>query len=208
MSAEPPCPLCGEPLYAWVALPKSAAEATVGLPRRDVEERVLGRCENCGTALEREVEVDLESEWEAIRVADERRVAAPNRASLQAALGLEGWTAISASPGNLLLTPRGLELLAQRTGHGIEAVRTPLSGKAQAWMWQTLLNGLTFHPNFFRDVRAGRLGPSNARSKPAFVADAIVTILGGPLTLLVSLPLELLATLFRRGGELSARAPG
>ncbi len=73
-------------------------------------------------------------------------------------------------------------------------------------MWQTLLNGLTFHANFAREVRAGRLRPSNARSRPRFVADLVVTVLGAPLVLLVSAPLELGAALFRRGGELSATA--
>ena len=62
-------------------------------------------------------------------------------------------------------------------------------------MWQTLLNGLTFHPNFAREVRAGRLRPANARSRGAFVADTVVTVLAGPLALLVSAPLELIASL-------------
>jgi hypothetical protein len=71
-------------------------------------------------------------------------------------------------------------------------------------MWQTLLNGLTFHPNFAREVRAGRLRPAGARSRFAFAVDSVVTVLGAPLIALVSVPLELIAALARRGGEIRA----
>ena len=73
-------------------------------------------------------------------------------------------------------------------------------------MWQTLLNGLTFHVDFAREVRAGRLRPASARSRTRFAIDAIVTVLGAPLVLLVSAPLELGAALAGRGGELVATA--
>ena len=84
----------------------------------------------------------------------------PNRGSLQAAIGVEGWAAMPLARGRLLLTPKSLTLLAERTGHEVDAVRTPVTARAQGWMWQTLLNGLTFHPNFAREVRAGRLRPA------------------------------------------------
>jgi hypothetical protein len=74
----------------------------------------------------------------------------------------------------------------------------------QGWMWQTLLNGLTFHPNFAREVRAGRLRPANARSRIAFAVDCMVTVLAAPLVLLASVPMELGAALARRGGEIVA----
>lgn len=199
---EPPCPLCSQPLYAWIVLPARAAEASVGLPLESESERVLGRCENCGAALERGREIELAAEW--AMIADGDRVAAPNRASLQAAIGVEGWAAMPLVRGQLLLTPASLALLAERTGHEVEAVRTPVGKRPQAWMWQTLLNGLTFHPNFAREVRAGRLRPSSARSRTAFALDTVVTILGAPLVALISVPLELAAALARRGGEMSA----
>ena len=72
-------------------------------------------------------------------------------------------------------------------------------------MWQTLLNGLTFHPNFAREVRAGRLRPATARSRLTFTLDSVVTVLGGSLIALLSIPLELVASLLRRGGELRTR---
>lgn len=203
------CPLCREPLYPWIALPPAPGEASVGMPLEPDSgpERVLDRCQTCGVALERGREVDVEAEW----VAVDRRAASadgsfslPNRASLQATIGAEGWTAIDDSPGDLILTPRSLELLAQRTGHRIGAVRTPICGRAQLWMWRTLLNGLTFHPNFEREARAGRLRASSARGRLRYAADALVTVLAAPLVLLASAPLELAAALAKRGGLMVA----
>ena len=132
---------------------------------------MIDRCENCGVALGRGREIDPVAEWEAICRPGEdgtRAIAIPDRASLQAAIGVEGWAAIELSPGHLLLTRTSLELLAQRNGHRLETCSWPAWGRNQAWMWQTLLNGLTFHPNFAREVRAGRLRPANARSRFAF----------------------------------------
>ena len=186
-----PCPLCGEPLYGWIV---------VAPPGGD--ERVLVRCENCGAVLDRGAEVDLAAEWAAVRAGDAAWV--PNRGSLQATIGLDGWAALNLAPGRLLMTKRSLELLAQRNGSGLDSVRTPQSRRSQAWMWQTLLNGLTFHPNFARELRAGRLAPSTAISRPRFFVDLVVTVLGAPLVALVSVPLEAVAALLGRGGELEA----
>ncbi len=210
MTETNPCPLCDRPLFGWIALPPANADASIGMPLGESAEgeRVIDRCESCGVALERDSDVDLTAEWEAVRaVAAGGRgaVSIPNRGSLQAAIGVEGWAAIELSPGRLLLTPRSLELLAERNGQALEPVRSPFWGRPQAWMWQTLLNGLTFHPNFAREVRARRLRPSNARSRLAFAVDSVVTVLGAPLVALVSVPLELVAALVRRGGEMRAQ---
>ena len=203
------CPLCGQPLYGWIALPPASAEASVGMPLEREDERVVVRCESCGVALERDLEVDLAREWGAIERSEENppgSIAVPNRASLQAWIGVGGWAAVERSAGRLMLTPRSLELLAERNDRSIERIRYPLWGRSQGWMWQTMLNGLTFHPNFFGQVRAGRLRPANARSKPAFYLDAMVTTLGAPLVAIASIPLELIAALARRGGEIVAIA--
>jgi hypothetical protein len=207
--AEPgPCPLCGEQLYGWIALP--TGPATVGVPVDEEElARIIDRCENCGVALERRRAVDLADEWEAVCRPGEpgkREITIPNRTSLQAWIGEVGWAAIDRYPGRLIHTPASLELLAEHNGHRLGALRWPVWGRNQPWMWQTLLNGLTFHPNFARELRAGRLRPGNARSRLRFGVDLVVTVLGAPLVLLVSAPLELGATLARRGGELAATA--
>ncbi len=209
MSAPGSCPLCGQPLYGWISLPATGGRTGIGMPvEPGSPERVIDRCEECGLALERGLEVDLEAEWAAVCHAREdgsRAVSIPNRASLQAAIGVEGWAGIDLYPGSLLLTPRSLELLASRNGDTLEPIAWPPVGRTQAWMLGTLLNGLTFHTNFAREVRAGRLRPASARSRFAFFADALVTVLGAPLVALASFPLELVAALARRGGEMFAR---
>jgi hypothetical protein len=197
------CPLCGGALYGWLTLPDAAARATVGRPV-DAAGPVLERCENCGLGVERgDEEIDLEAEAAAL-AAGQAELAAPNRASVQAAIGGEGWAAIDVRRGRLFLTPDSLRLLCERTGRGKARVGCRRFGRNQGWMWQTLMNGLTFHPNFAREVRAGRLRPSTARGPLAFAVDCVVTVLAAPLVLLASVPLELAAALVGRGGELVA----
>jgi len=210
VTASNPCPLCGQPLFGWIALPPESAEASIGMPlaETDAAERVIDRCESCGVAVEHGLDVDLAAEWDAVQAPGGNgrpAIAVPNRASVQAAIGVQGWAAIELSPGRLLLTPRSLALLARRNGARLEPLRWPLWGRGQAWMWQTLLNGLTFHPNFAREVRAGRLRAANARGRLPFALDSVVTVLGAPLIALLSIPLELVAALLRRGGELRTR---
>jgi hypothetical protein len=203
------CPLCGSPLYGWLALPSPKSKPTVGRPVDDDEGAVVfQRCENCGLGVEGDRPAGLELERLPLAITGEgedARVTAPNRASWQAALGGEGWAGLDQRGGRLVLTPRALELLAERTGLELTSpVRCTRFGRNQAWMWQTLVNGLTFHPNFAREVRAGRLRPHNARNRAAFVIDAVVTVLAAPLVALGSVPLELVATLVGRGGEIVA----
>ena len=209
------CPLCGSPLYGWLTLPDPAAGATVGLPvdlsdpRDAAGVRILDRCESCGAGVERSQEaVDLETEARGLTVTLEdgsEVLVAPNRASWQATIGGEGWAAIDLRAGRLLLSPGSMRLLGERTGRQLNEVRCTRFGRNQAWMWQTLLNGLTFHPNFAREVRAGRLRSGGGRGRLAFAVDCVVTALAAPLVLLASVPLELLAALTGRGGELVGR---
>jgi hypothetical protein len=187
-----------------VALPAHAERASVGVPV--ASERVLERCENCGVAVEQGGAVDLDAEWRAVCPSGAGEIALPNRASLQAAIGVEGWAGFDLAPGGLLLTPASLELLAERNGMALDSVRTPVSRPGQAWMWQTLLNGLTFHNNFAREVRAGRVRPGSGRGRLSFAVDCVVTLLAAPLVALVSVPLELAAVVVRRGGEMVGTA--
>jgi hypothetical protein len=202
--ADPACPLCGGALYGWLTLPDATARATVGRPV-DSAGAVLERCERCGAGVERGAEgVDLEAEAAALEVPGRSAMAAPNRGSVQAAIGGEGWSAIDERAGHLLLTPESMRRLCERTGRRSAGVRSRRAGRNQRWMWQTLMNGLTFHPNFAREVRAGRLRPSSARGPLTFGIDCVVTVLAAPLVLLISVPLELAAALAGRGGELVA----
>jgi len=211
--AEKACPLCGSPLYGWLTLPDPRSRPTVGRPVANAAGgRVLDRCEECGAGVEEaDRPVDLEQELRALEGTLEdgtRAVLAANRRSWQASLGGEGWAAIDSRPGRLLLTAPALQLLARHAGAELGEVRFPPLGPNQRWMWQTLLNGLTFHPNFAREVRAGRLRPGTARSRFAFLADCIATVLAAPLVALVSIPAELLAVLSRRGGLIQAPLRG
>jgi hypothetical protein len=72
-------------------------------------------------------------------------------------------------------------------------------------MWQTLMNAFTFHPNFAREVLAGRLRPRGGLDRLKFAVDVLVSVLAAPLVALASVPLEAFAALVRRGGEMRAR---
>ena len=73
-------------------------------------------------------------------------------------------------------------------------------------MWQTILNSFTFNENFAREARARRLRPGAGRGRLAFAIDTLVTVLAAPVVALVAFPLELIAALAGRGGELIAVA--
>jgi hypothetical protein len=213
------CPLDGGALDPWLTLPDPATRPTVGMPtgvnpddaEASVAARLLDRCQGCGAGVPRHETIDLAAELSALeRRRDDGRLelASPNRGGLAATLGGEAWACLDDAPGRLLLTPRSLELLAVRSGRAIERVRFPKLGRNQGWMWQTLINGLTLHPNFAREVRAGRLRAANSRGPISFAIDCVVTVLAAPLVALVSFPLELAAALARRGGEIVAPVAG
>jgi hypothetical protein len=211
------CPLCGARAYPWIAVPLPGSGATVGLaspvdpddPDAGRRARLVDRCEDCATGIEQGPEIDLDAELERVTVSadgGERTVIAPSRASWQAALGGDGWAALAEWPGRLLLTPRGLELLLERTG--MEAARPafPPWGANQRWFWQTVLNGITLHPNFATEVLAGRLRPNNSpRGGFAFAADAVASLLATPLVALLTVPIEAVAALVGRGGRMVVR---
>jgi hypothetical protein len=133
----------------------------------------------------------------------ELRVA--NRGSVQASLGGQQWAALDPHR-RLYPTPESLPRLAAAAGLEIEELRFPRRGRGQAWMWQTILNAFTFHKDFAREVRAGRLRPRGALGRLKFGIDAVVTALIAIPVAIVSAPLELFAALAGRGGELLAVA--
>ena len=193
-------------------------EATVGLPSPvDPDEpdggedaRLVDRCDRCGVGIERAPEaVDLAAELKRIEVDGPdgaRTFVAPNRASWQGSLGGDGWAALAEWQGRLLLTPRALELLIQENGLEPEDPAFPPAGSNQRWLWQSILNGVTLHHNFLSEFRAGRLRMGDARSPVAFVADMVASVLATPFVLLISVPLEALASLAGRGGRMVVRA--
>jgi len=216
VSSATTCPLCGGSAYGWLTIPARELKPSVGMPSPidpdevTGKERIVDRCADCDSGIARgKGKIDLAAELEAIstkRDDGSLLIAAPNRASLQAGIGSEGWAALADWRTRLLLTPKGLELLARKQGYELDRVRFQIWGQSQVWMWQTLTNGLTLHPNFLREVRAGRLTPENARSRFAYVADFIASVLAAPLVALVSFPLELIGIVLRKGGLIVAEA--
>ena len=210
------CPLCGARAFPWIGVPLPGTDATVGLaspvdpedPAAGERARLVNRCDDCASGIEQGTPIDLEAELEGLTVATEggeRMLLAPNRGSWQGAIGGDGWAALAEWPGRILPTPRGLELLLERTGMEPAKPAFPPWGANQRWMWQTILNGITLHPNFATEVLAGRLRPANARGRFAFIADAVASTLATPLIGLISIPLEALAALVGRGGRMMLR---
>src|SRR5215208_2115706 len=206
--SEGECPACGGPLFVW-------AESHAYDARRD-EEYVLDRCERGGTAVARSSPAHPASgprprdaaDAEVAELLGDRRVegtakfACANRRSLQAGIGEGDWAALELPERPLQLTPAGLQAILARRGLGVARVRYPVFGRNQRWMWQTLLNALTFQPNFAREALAGRIRPGTSGRPVIFFADLAVSVLATPLVALVSVPLEAFAALARRGGEM------
>ncbi|MGI9556641.1 MAG: hypothetical protein ACR2N5_01735 [Solirubrobacterales bacterium] len=192
--AHYPCPACGSTLYGWVKI--KAAEGP---------EPVLDRCESCGLAVTRaDQPVDVRAELAGISRGP-GEYAAANRRSWQSSLGEGHWAALD-SQHRIYLTPRAATLLFEQEGLEIGRISYPRSGRNIGWMWQTLMNALTLRDNFARDARAGRIRPEGSRQRTAYGIDMVVTVLAAiPVTLLTG-PLELLAALFRRGGEMVIQA--
>lgn len=208
--AEGRCPICDGPLFGWVRAPE--ADVAGG------ETFVLDRCERCGAGVTRsslphptaggDPGAALEQTLAGLVVTsadgERRELRAPNRRSLQAAIGEGRWAALELPRRPLQLTPAALAEISSRGGLAAKRIRFPLWGRNQLWMWQTLINALTLHPNFAREALAGRLRPSGGRGRAAFALDALVSLLAAPLVALLSVPLETLAALARRGGEMRA----
>jgi hypothetical protein len=210
------CPLCGASAYPWISVPRAGAGATVGLispvdpddPAAGEDARLVDRCEDCGSGIEHGPPVDLDAELDSITIANEageKLLVALNRASWQAGIGNDGWAALAEWTGRLLLTPRGLELLLEKTGMASQRPAFPPWGPNQRWIWQTFLNGITLHPNFATEVLRGRLRPRNARGPFAFAADLVASVLATPLVGLLTVPIEAIAALVGRGGRMVVR---
>jgi hypothetical protein len=184
-----PCPACGSPLLGW-----GVVESRDPGGNREV---VLERCEACGLGIVAGGDPSLEPNERGV-------VSVPNRRSWQAGLGGPHWGAVEPSERESYPTPDAFERLATKQGLEPQRVRQPPLGRNQLWMWQTILNGLTFHDNFATDVLAGRLRARNSKNAAAFAIDVIVTILAALPALLLSFPLELAAVVARRGGLIEA----
>jgi len=128
-----------------------------------------------------------------------------NRDSIQSRLGGVNWAALEPGRG-LYPTQESLRRLAGKAGLSLLRVDYERWGRSQVWMWQTIVNAFTFNQNFAMKARAGAMRPSGFGERLKYVIDAIVTVLATPLVVAVSVPLELVAAVTRRGSVFVASA--
>ena len=200
--AHYPCPACGATLYGWTAAHDPLHRGT---------KVVIDRCESCGLAVTRRREPpDAEAEIHALLDRNEGgvvEIVAPNRRSFQGSLGGAQWAGLEPEIHRLHLTPEALKLLLAEQGLEVTDSGTPFRNRSFTLMWQTVVNAFTYRDNFMRNHRAGRLPkPETGRERFLYWLDWTVTILVAVPAAMFSLPLELLATVFARGGILTATA--
>jgi hypothetical protein len=199
--AHYPCPACDSTLYGW-----TAAHDPLDRGRKIV----LDRCEQCGLVVTRRPEPpDAGAELDELIPPGpgELEIVAPNRRSLQGALGGAQWAGLEPELRRLHLTPDSLRLLLARRGLEVGEIGTPFRNRAFGLMWQTLVNAFTYRDNFIRNRKGGRLPePKTGRDRFFYGLDWLVSVLVALPAALFALPLGLLATVLARGGVLTATA--
>jgi hypothetical protein len=186
---NPPCPACGEPLFGWLD-----ARPGLGGP--------VKRCESCGLG----VVGDADGSADALAAIDRlnRGDAIPivSRASFAAWIGSAGWAGLEPE-SRYLFTPEAVRRLVANRDQVVVSARW-MPGAGITSMWQTLLNGLTFG----RNVVLGALGRGTAvpaRRPWQQRLDALISVLAAIPAILVAVPLELIAAIFRRGAVIKLR---
>jgi hypothetical protein len=192
------CPACDAELFGWAVARDPLGSSGI----------VLDRCEECGLVVNRAAEPpDVGAE---LALLERRRggIVAPNRRSWQASIGAAQWAGLELERRRLHLTQESARLLLEGRDWIVAGVGTPFSLAAYARMWQTLVNAFTLRENFARELRAGRLRPRRSRERAALALDGLVTLLLALPLAILALPAELAATVAARGGELTIDAVG
>lgn len=189
---NPPCPICGEPIFPWLELPGEGGLAH--------------RCEECGLGIlgpegnRAAVLADLESGdtgagW----------LAYENRDSTQARLTGAGWAGLE-TEHPFRFTPDAIERLLA-SGDRLVTERRAHLGSSIPGMWQSVINTFTFGHN----VALGAFGSSRCVRAPRIWMRAldwfITAVLAVPV-LILSVPLELIGTATGRCGRYSIRTTG
>jgi len=207
---NPPCPACGEPLFPWVGMPVASGIAhrceACGLgvlshgekfhfPRRDEQgAEIPAETFDPGTAADALAELARDQAGDGTYVFD-------NRNSLAAWITGGAWVGLG-TDDRYRFTPKAVtDLIAARDQVVTKTRWRPLRGIAV--MWQSGLNMFTFGQN----VVMGGLGRSHvvAANRPwKRGLDWFISVVLAIPAIVVAVPLELLAILFRRGA--SARA--
>ena len=136
---------------------------------------------------------------------DGEELVLPNRRSWAAWLGAAGWADMGAAERRLHLTPDALKLLLAKQGIEVVKVRTPFSPRSYRGMLQTMINAFTLRNNFARHAFAGTLAPRNTTDRLAIALDGVVTVLVAVPLSVVALLVEGLGSLFRRGDIMRVR---
>lgn len=191
--ANPPCPVCGEPLFGWT----TAAHG-----------KAVRRCEACGLAVVGEPgdqdEAIRELEGHRVEGGDDPCYRIPNRASFAAWLAGGGWAAIEPGVHYLFTVEAVRRLVADRDQTVRQVQWRP--GPGILAMWGTLANSFTFGRNIgLAAIGRGAAEPADRAWQRRL--DAFISVVTSPVLLPVALLLESIAALARRGGavQLSLR---
>lgn len=187
---NPPCPACGEPLFGWVG-----AKPGLAGPVR--------RCESCGLG----VIGDPGDPDEALRELDSLRaeddsLRIDNRGSFACSLGSSGWFGLQGRTKYLFTLESVRRLVARRDQVVMSRRWLPLASLAATV--QTLLNSVTFGHNVFLHTLRGapaRLAPETWQRRIDVLASDVLVV----PALLLAIPVELAAGLFRRGSVYELR---
>ena len=186
---NPPCPICGEPIFPWLELPGGA-----GLARR---------CEECGLGI-------LGPEGDRARaVADLERdadgdgwIPFENRDSTQARFTGAGWSGLETSHA-YRFTPDAVERLMAAEGR-LVTERKPRLGRSIPGMWQSVINTFTFGHNVALGA-AGRTSSALAARAWQRALDWFITVVLAIPVLVLAVPLELIGAATGRCGEYAVR---
>ena len=182
---NPPCPACGEPLFPWVGLPVSSG--------------VAHRCESCGlgtlATIPNQAEAMADLDADAI---GKGWYAYDNRRSWQASLTGGAWYGLSSSR-DCCFTPEAVRDLVANRDQVVTRNRW-MPVRSIATMWQSGINMFTFGQNIAL-AAFGKARPTRAREPWQRGLDAFISVALAIPAMVVAIPLELIAGLFRRGGR-------
>lgn len=212
---NPPCPACGEPLFPWVGMPVATG--------------ITHRCEACGLVVlshgeqfhfpKREGEAkagdpgpktdlvfDPGSDTDALAELDLDRdedgfCLFDNRASLASGLTGGAWVGLG-TERRYRFTPQAITDLIASRDQVVTRVRwRPLRGIAI--MWQSGVNMFTFGQNLVMGSfgKAHQVAADRAWKR---ALDWFISVAVAIPAIVVAVPLELLAILFRRGAAAKA----
>lgn len=185
---NPPCPACGEPLFAWVELP--------------VESGLSHRCEACGLGVLSRTGTTADALADLDRGATEAGIVFENRASLQSSATGGAWSGIGTDRA-YRFTPESIRRLVAERDQVVDS-RKWMPGAGIMRMWQSGINMFTFGHN----LALGRFGsahPTPARKPWRRRLDAFITVALAIPSMVFAIPIELLGGLLGRGGVYRVR---